>query len=144
MAIAVGNGRAGAKSEINVTPLVDVVLVLLIILMVVTPLAQADLPVEIPRTSTEGPEAPAEPQVVVRLDASGQLRIDDVPVAAADYASRLREALAGQPPGKRRLFFQAEDAVNYAVLVSALDTARDAGAESLEVVTDETPPATAR
>ena len=131
-------------ADINVTPLVDVVLVLLIIFMVVTPLAQADLPVEIPRTSTEGPEIRGEPQVVVRLDASGQLRIDDVPVATEDHASRLREVLGRQPPGKRRLFFQAEDAVNYAVLVSALDTARGAGAESLEVVTDELPPAGAR
>ncbi len=133
--IATPQGRMTA--EINVTPLVDVVLVLLIIFMVVTPLAQADLPVELPRTATEGPVAPGEPQVVVQLDARGQLRIDDVPVSAADFASRLREVLGRQPPGKRRLFFQAEDAVNYAVLVSALDTARGVGAESLEVVTDE-------
>jgi biopolymer transport protein ExbD len=127
-------------ADINVTPLVDVVLVLLIIFMVVTPLAQADLPVELPRSSSDGPPAPVEPQVVVRLDAAGQVHIDDVPVAADDYAVRLRQALAQQPAGKRRLFFQADDRVNYGVLVAALDTARSAGAESLEVVTDPVRP----
>jgi biopolymer transport protein ExbD len=127
-------GRVTA--DINVTPLVDVVLVLLIIFMVVTPLAQADLPVEVPRTATAGPDAPGEPQVVVTLDAAGQLRIDDVPVAQEDYGARLRQVLAQRPAGTRRLFFQADDRVNYAVLVSALDTARSAGAQTLEVVTD--------
>ncbi|HET9449357.1 MAG TPA: biopolymer transporter ExbD [Aggregicoccus sp.] len=136
-AILTPQGRMSA--DINVTPLVDVVLVLLIIFMVVTPLAQADLPVELPRTSQEGPATPGEAQVVVSLDAAGQLRIDDVPVADADYAARLRQVLTQQSPGSRRLFFQADDRVNYGVLVSALDTARSAGAESLEVVTDGVP-----
>ena len=126
-------------ADINVTPLVDVVLVLLIIFMVVTPLAQADLPLELPRTTTEGPATPGAAQVVVSLDAAGQLRIDDVPVAAEHYLAQLRQVLERQPAGKRRLFFQADDRVNYGVLVSALDTARTAGADALEVVTEPMP-----
>lgn len=125
------------SSDINVTPLVDVVLVLLIIFMVVTPLARADLPVEVPRSSvgTE-PITGDDAQVVVSLDAQGAVRIDGAPVAAGDYAGRVRERLRQLPTGRRRLFFQADDRVNYALLVTAMDTARAAGAESLEVVTD--------
>ena len=139
MAIAVGNGRAGAKSDINVTPLVDVVLVLLIIFMVVTPLAQADLPLELPRTTAGGPNSPGTEQVLVSVDAAGGLRIDGAAVTAEQYLPRLREVLGRLPRGQRRLFFEADDGVNYAVLVAALDTARSAGAESLEVLTDAAP-----
>jgi biopolymer transport protein ExbD len=133
--IATPQGRMSA--DINVTPLVDVVLVLLIIFMVVTPLARADLPVEVPRTTvSEGPESGASQQVVVSLDAAGQVRIDGAPVPADAYRERIRQVLRALPTGKRRLFFQADDGVNYALLVTAMDTARAEGAESLEVVTD--------
>jgi biopolymer transport protein ExbD len=147
--IATPQGRMSA--DINVTPLVDVVLVLLIIFMVVTPLARADLiifmlvtplaradlPVEVPRTTVStAPERGASEQVVVSLDAAGQVRIDGAPVSADAYRERIGQVLRALPTGKRRLFFQADDGVNYALLVTAMDTARSAGAESLEVVTD--------
>jgi biopolymer transport protein ExbD len=134
------NDQASALlTDINVTPLVDVVLVLLIIFMVVTPLAQADLPLELPRTAVGDPGSPGEQQVLVSIDAAGGLRIDGVAVAAQEYLPRLGEVLGRLPRGQRRLFFEAADGVNYAVLVSALDTAKRAGAESLEVLTDPAP-----
>ena len=127
-------GRANA--DINVTPLVDVVLVLLIIFMVVTPLAQADLPVALPNTETAAPGASGSSQVLVSLDAAGQLRVAGAPVPAEDLAGYLRRALAQLRPGQRQVFFEAADGANYATVVAALDAVRDAGAESLEVVTE--------
>jgi biopolymer transport protein TolR len=133
-AILAPQGRATA--DINVTPLVDVVLVLLIIFMVVTPLAQADLPIELPHTAAAAPGAPASAQLLVSLDARGQLRVGGAPVSAEDYAGRMRQELSRLPAGQRQVFFEAADGVNYGALVTALDAARDAGAESLEVVTE--------
>ncbi|MBF5041145.1 biopolymer transporter ExbD [Aggregicoccus sp. 17bor-14] len=127
-------GRANA--DINVTPLVDVVLVLLIIFMVVTPLAQAELPLALPKTAIEESGASSSSQLLVSLDAAGQLRVAGAPVPADDLTGHLRQALAQRRPGERQVFFEAADGANYATVVAALDAVRDAGAESLEVVTE--------
>src|SRR5256886_14244723 len=84
---AVGN----PNSEINVTPLVDVVLVLLIIFMVVTPLLEKDIEVRVPDTEQVETmtEMPAD-QVVVSLDATGQLAINAGKISDADYVHKLK------------------------------------------------------
>ncbi|MGA9522929.1 MAG: biopolymer transporter ExbD [Myxococcaceae bacterium] len=124
------------NSEINVTPLVDVVLVLLIIFMVVTPLLEKDIEVRIPDTEQADlvEEVPKD-QLVVALTADGDLMINSETVAAADYVARLERILAARSPADRLVFFMADDRTNYAKLVTALDGARQAGAETLGMMT---------
>src|SRR5215467_11809755 len=86
-------------ADINITPLVDVVLVLLIIFMVVTPLLEKDIGVRVPATEQveQRDEVPPD-QLVVRLDAAGDVSINDEKVPRAEYVDRLRGRLSGKPP----------------------------------------------
>jgi biopolymer transport protein ExbD len=126
------------NSDINITPLVDVVLVLLIIFMVVTPLLEKDIEVKVPTPDdiVEQQEVPPD-QLVVSVDAAGAFSINAEKIADADYVERLKRNIAAKERGDRLVFFLAEDTTNYARLVAALDGARLAGAETLGMMTEK-------
>ncbi len=125
------------NSDINVTPLVDVVLVLLIIFMVVTPLLDKMLRVRVPDAEqTEQYEQPQATQIVVSVNKDGKLLINNEEVADDAYVQRLRRALAARAPGDRIVFFSAADEALYQRLVVALDGARQAGAEIMTMTTE--------
>ncbi|WP_375756118.1 ExbD/TolR family protein [Corallococcus exercitus] len=128
--------QSGLQSDINVTPLVDVVLVLLIIFMVVTPLMRGELLLQLPSQEPATAEAPPSPSKelapgLVRLTADGTLLLEGQPVSEADYVPRLRAFLEARPQGQRGLFFQPDARAPYARLIRALDDAKAAGAEAL-------------
>ncbi len=125
------------NSDINVTPLVDVVLVLLIIFMVVTPLLEKMLRVRVPDAEeTERSETPPAAQLVVSLSAEGEIAINTEKVADDAYVARLKRVLAARAPGDRLVFFTADDKALYQRLVVALDGARQAGAEIMTMTTE--------
>jgi biopolymer transport protein ExbD len=130
------------NSDINVTPLVDVVLVMLIIFMVVTPLLEKDITVRVPATEQveQVQEVPPD-QLVVRVSAEGDLTINSDKVPLEEYVDRLRAILATKAPNDKIVFVVADDRVNYGRLVAALDGAKQAGAETLGMAT-ELPPDT--
>ena len=126
------------NSEINITPLVDVVLVLLIIFMVVTPLLEKDIEVRVPdQEKVDQPEEIPQDQLVVSITKDGQLSINADKVSAAEYVEKLSRALAAKAKGERLVFFTADDETNYGKLVGALDGARQSGAEILGMATDK-------
>jgi biopolymer transport protein ExbD len=126
------------NSEINITPLVDVVLVLLIIFMVVTPLLEKDIEVRVPDKQEELDESQIPPdQLVVSIAKDGQLSINADKVSAEEYVERLSRAVAAKAKGERLVFFTADDETNYGKLVGALDGARVAGAEILGMATEK-------
>ncbi len=128
---------ASRGGEINITPLVDVVLVLLIIFMVVTPLMEKKIQVRVPE-DVVGPPPPAEgPQIVVSIARDGHFRINSTPVTDADYVAELTQALDARPDVERLVFFTADEQASYAKLVAALAGARQAGAETLGMATNE-------
>jgi len=132
---------SGPKSAINVTPLVDVVLVLLIIFMVVMPLAEKDLDVRIPATEqVETTSAVPPDQILVRVDGSGAFKINGELTAPENYVQTLKQRLDLKPASDRWVFVTADDAAAYRKLVEALEGARRAGAEILGL-SDEPPPA---
>ncbi len=138
--------RAGGRpnSDINVTPLVDVVLVLLIIFMVVTPLLDKMLRVRVPDAEqTEQYEQPQATQIVVSVNKDGKILINNEEVPDDAYVQRLRRVLAARAAGDRIVFFSADDAALYQRLVVALDGARQAGAEIMTMTTEPMTPATA-
>jgi biopolymer transport protein TolR len=124
-------------SDINVTPLVDVVLVLLIIFMVLTPLLEKDILVRVPATEQVETmqEVPPE-QVVVGLSAEGDLSVNGEKIEPQDYVNRLKRILAAKAPDDKLIFFMPDDKANYAKLVAALDGAKAAGAETLGMMTE--------
>jgi biopolymer transport protein TolR len=136
MGMVAGPGRGGLKSDINTTPLVDVVLVLLIIFMVVTPLQEKEIGVQFPEISQEPSVAPPlEEQVVVGITIQGRFTINGQPVVEEDYIPRLRGILERRATGQRRLFFLPDTQARYERLIAALNGAREAGAETLGMMT---------
>ena len=128
------------NSEINITPLVDVVLVLLIIFMVVTPLLEKDIEVRVPdQEEVEQPDDVPPDQLVVSVDEKGTIAINREEVPEGDYVKKLERVLAAKKKGDRLVFFVAEDKANYGKVVQALDGARLAGAEVLGMATEKLP-----
>ena len=137
-----GNFQSGKRpnSDINVTPLVDVVLVLLIIFMVVTPLLEKDIEVRLPDEQEEHPEYPPDEQsqLVVQISAAGELALNSEHLASVDeLGERLTKAFRSKRKGDRLVFFLPEETANYGSVVKALDTAKRSGADILGMVTTD-------
>ena len=128
-----------ANSDINVTPLVDVVLVLLIIFMVVTPLLEKDIQVRIPETEEQTEPQPETPQnqLVVAVKENGDVLLNNEPIAPDQYVERLKRVLAAKSGDDKLVFFMPDDKANYGKLITALDGAKAAGAKILGMVTTE-------
>ncbi|HEX5752410.1 MAG TPA: biopolymer transporter ExbD [Archangium sp.] len=133
------------NSDINVTPLVDVVLVLLIIFMVVTPLLEKDIEVRIPETEDVPVEQMPQDnsQLIVKLDADGTYSINTETVQKDEYVNKLKRMLTAKKKEDRIVFFVADDKANYGLLVAAFDGAKQAGAFVLGMATEDIPAAAA-
>jgi biopolymer transport protein TolR len=133
---------SAANGDINVTPLVDVVLVLLIIFMVVTPLLEKDIPVRTPDSEkVEDVQSVPQDQIVVYVNREGLMRINTERVGEGEYVGRLKGLLEPKASPDRIVFIVAEDGCNYGKFVRVLDGAREAGAETLGFATDRPDPA---
>lgn len=129
-----GPARKGAKGDINVTPLIDVVLVLLIIFMVLTPAMLKHVRVAVPNKATDSrPSSHEEVPIVVEYTAKRELTVNTEPVAAEHLADTLEQYLRSDP--RKVVFFKAEDKTAYGEVVRLMDIARGAGARTLAIVT---------
>ncbi|ABF89022.1 tonB system transport protein, ExbD/TolR family [Myxococcus xanthus DK 1622] len=126
MAFDLGGGKGSIRPAMNVTPLVDVVLVLLIIFMVVTPLMTKQMWMTVPAKGDdqEAPPPPpdAKPPVVLTVDKSGVLRINREEVPRDQVVARLQRMLNARPD--KIVFFDASDDVPYGAAMDVLDLAR--------------------
>lgn len=140
MDVAAGPRKKGRHTpEMNVTPLVDVVLVLLIIFMVITPAMFKQLWVHIPNEPEDLPAEAVDPTVplVVSVNRAGELRIQRQVISDARFPDRLTRVLAAR--GDRKVFFDAHDDVAFERAAEALDLARAGGARSIAVMTEPAP-----
>ena len=144
-----GDSGSGLQSEINITPLVDVVLVLLIIFMVVVPLLMEGYDVNIPRTSNDAKPAQAQEARLVLsispaacriltppagdgLPADCRVMLADKKIPAAELPARVAEVLGSRPAEKRVLFLAADDRMNYEGVLRILDLAKS-GVDDIKV-----------
>ncbi|HVP59323.1 MAG TPA: biopolymer transporter ExbD [Myxococcaceae bacterium] len=132
---AITEGRP--NSDINVTPLVDVVLVLLIIFMVVTPLLEKDIQVRVP-DDTEQDVQPEDllDQLVVSISPTGEIKLNSETLDDEAYKTRIKRALAAKSYEEKLVFFLPDDKAPYPRVVQVLDWTRAAGAYILGVVTE--------
>jgi biopolymer transport protein ExbD len=143
------NTGSSLQSEINITPLVDVVLVLLIIFMVVVPLLLQGYDVDIPRTSAElAPAETADLQLVLSIEPTGcrilqqpageglpadcLVTLNEQVIPATDLPARMTQLLAGRPVDQRVLFLAADDRLNYEGVLRIVDLAKS-GVEDLQI-----------
>ena len=126
--------RRAPMSEINVTPLVDVMLVLLIIFMITAPLLVAGVPVDLPESRAGALDQQAEP-VQVAIDAGGAITIDDKPVADAGLPAALAGIAASpQPAEGRRIYLRADRGLDYGRVMRVMGELNRAGLNRVALV----------
>jgi biopolymer transport protein TolR len=135
MAMGVGN-LGSLKSDINVTPLVDVVLVLLIIFMVLTPLLQMGYDVNVPPKATaEASAVITKEQLIVTQKEPGKVYLNREIVDINQLPLRLTEILKHR--SDKTVFFSADDELNYGTVMNSMDIIRNAGAERIGIITEK-------
>jgi biopolymer transport protein ExbD len=141
VAFSVGGNGSGARrrapyGEINVTPLIDIVLVLLIIFMVMTPIMLKELVAKVPQKQTENvPQPPGDNPIVVELDAQDALTLNGEAVRPETLADRVTERL--RHDRQKVVFFKIADDANYGRAVRIMDVCKGAGAVTLGIVTKD-------
>ena len=126
-------GDRGAMSQINVTPLVDVMLVLLIIFMVTAPMMQQGVQVNLPKADTKA-LTPQEVTVVVSIERNGKLFINNTEIPIGELRSRLSGMFATRT--KKEVFLKADKDVPYGEVIQAMAEIKGAGIERLGMVTE--------
>lgn len=140
--MAIGGGNKNGRtvlSEINVTPFVDVMLVLLVIFMVTTPILYEGVNVDLPQTkSTPIPSMQTEKKIVVTLTESRDIFIEDRPYSISDLKLAVREIVLdeGKELGDEQVFLRADSSVPYGFVVQVMNEIRKAGIEKLGLITD--------
>jgi biopolymer transport protein TolR len=132
MGAKVGGSSAGGMDEINVTPLIDIVLVLLIIFMVLTPITLTKMASELPPQDQDDPPPPDpnDPkQLLVAVYADNSVALNLKPLDEASLTQELRKQLLGRPAEKKNVFIDAHPDSSYDVVVHWIDVSRDAGAQ---------------
>jgi|WetSurMetagenome_2_1015567.scaffolds.fasta_scaffold118478_2 biopolymer transport protein ExbD len=136
MAMGSGGGLNQNQSSINVTPLIDVLLVLLIIFMMVTPILTKALQSDIPQKVDQPlPAEYTEKQLVVRVTADGRVMLNRDEATMSGLPGMLREIFA-QRGGKKVVFLDADNSVPYGTVIEVMDLCRDGGVETIGVVPD--------
>ncbi|HEY0627364.1 MAG TPA: protein TolR [Allosphingosinicella sp.] len=126
--------RRTPMAEINVTPMVDVMLVLLIIFMVTAPLLVAGVPVDLPDSKAGALDQEQKP-VQVSLDASGAIFIDEAPTSEAELATRLQQiAAASREEGGPRIFLRADRGLDYGRVMGVMGEINNAGLRKVALV----------
>lgn len=126
-------GRRGTLSEINVTPLVDVMLVLLIVFMISAPLLTVGVPVDLPKTEAGALQDQTEP-LSVSIRADGSLFVQEDPTPFSSLAPRLKEMSSGDT--KKPIYVRADGKASYAVVAQVMAALSTSGFTSINLITD--------
>jgi len=126
----------GAISNINVTPLVDVMLVLLIIFMVTAPILQQGVTINLPKVKASA-LAGEEQQLVVAVTRTGHVYLNDTPITLAELGPKLQAIMKVRPD--RQVFLRADQNVRYGDVMQVIATVKGAGIERLGMVTEPPP-----
>ncbi|HMF89882.1 MAG TPA: biopolymer transporter ExbD [Candidatus Angelobacter sp.] len=137
MAIAVRNEGAKVNSNINVTPMVDVMLVLLIIFMVITPMLQHGPPVELAKANNpiQMQDADKEDAILVAVNREGKVFLGNDQINPADLTQKVRDRLLNR--ADKRVFVKADARSHYKSVVEVVDNVRSAGVSELALLTEQ-------
>jgi biopolymer transport protein ExbD len=129
----VGGARGGVKADINVTPLVDVMLVLLIIMMLVAPLLQQGVNVKLPSANNVTDHPETNNQTVITIAPNKDLYLNAKPIREVELATKVNEALENLK--EKVVLIKADEEVEYSAVMNTMDQLRQAGVEDIGLVT---------
>jgi biopolymer transport protein ExbD len=135
--MSVGGKKGGAMSEINVTPMADIMIVLLIIFMVITPMLQKGVDVKLPLAGNtkERKDEPKSITVAMKKDATtflGGIKLDN----QNDLVPQLKEKLEDMPEGGKIIYLKADQDLAYSEVMKVMDLAREAGVEEIALIAE--------
>ncbi len=135
MSMNVGS-KKGAMSDINITPYIDILLVLLIIFMVITPIKQMDLDVKVPQTSNDTSTGAVDPSViVVSMDENANIAINQNQTSMGKLGAELQEIYSAR--ANKNMFISASSKRSYSDVVRIIDIAKGAGVGDIGLLTEE-------
>ena len=134
MAMDVGGAKGGLKADINVTPLVDVMLVLLIIIMLIAPMLQKGVDVNMPEASNTTDKPETQNQTVVAIDRQKRLYVNSIQVSEQAFATRVQDALDSTK--ERIVLIKADEDAPYGSVMNAMDELRKAGIEDIGLIVE--------
>ena len=142
MSMDLGGAKGGVKSDINVTPLVDVMLVLLIIMMLVAPLLQQGISVKLPQAdnSVDKPETRGQTNITIGPDKRVYLNAKEV--REEELGDAVKAILADKKADEKVVLIKADEAVDYSAVMATMDQLRAAGAEDMGLITEKPQSAT--
>ena len=132
MAMSGGNASEGLTNEINVTPMIDVLLVLLIIFMMVIPMSRKAIDLQLPDpTPDNSPQGPPPAQIVLEVLPGNVYKVNSQPIGKNELQKRLKEIYDPRP--EKIIFVKGDPAVKYSDVIWAMDAARGAGVKVIGV-----------
>ena len=134
MAMDVGGSKGGPKSDINVTPLVDVMLVLLIIMMLVAPMLQKGVDVKLPVAGNTVDKPDTQEQTVVAIDSANRFWVNGVQVAKQDFTDRVKSIL--EEKSDKVVLIKGDQDASYSAIMEAMDYLHEANIEDIGLITE--------
>lgn len=136
MSMDVGGGARGeVKSDINVTPLVDVMLVLLIIMMVIAPMLQKGVDVKLPQAANTADKPETQEQTVIAITAAKAIYVNQKLVREEELAAKVQESLESKK--EKTVLIKGDEDAPYSAIMAAMDELRKANIENIGLVTEK-------
>src|SRR5258707_3333895 len=136
MSMDLGGAKGGVKSDINVTPLVDVMLVLLIIMMLIAPMLQQGVAVKLPTATNTVDKPEVQGQTVIAIAKDKSLYLNAKQIGDGELATKVTERLENSKD--KVVLIKADEEVEYSAVMSAMDQLRQAGIEDIGLITERT------
>ena len=138
MAMSAGGSASSVKADINVTPMIDVMLVLLIIFMIVTPLIAAGFKATLPKGKNLDKDPEGSDEIVLGIDASGNYFLNGAPVRSGDDLLRILTDKYNARPDDKTMYFKADQQLKYGQIQAGIEIARKAGVRVVAAITEPT------
>jgi biopolymer transport protein ExbD len=137
MSMNVGKDKGGVMADINVTPMADIMIVLLIIFMVITPMLQKGVDVKLPVASNTAERKDEAKTITVAIKRDSTTYLNGIVVAnPAELAPQVKERLEEAPEGQKMVFLKADSELPYAEVMKVMDNLREAGVEEIALIAE--------
>ncbi len=136
MSMNVGQNRGGAIADINVTPMADIMIVLLIIFMVITPMLQKGVDVRLPIASNTAERKDEPKTITVAIKRDSVTYVNGIVVNKPELVPQVKERLDEAPEGSKMVFLKADSELPYAEVMKVMDDLREAGVEEIALIAE--------
>ena len=137
MSMNVGGSKGGAIADINVTPMADIMIVLLIIFMVITPMLQKGVDVKLPSASYTKERKDEPKTVTVALKKDTKTFLNGIAVEQTDLVAQLKDRLEEMPDGGKVVYLKADEGLAYGEVMKVMDLCREAGTEEVALIAEK-------